>query len=72
MPRTLEAYSPKDEKINDDDGAEVTAGTEEEEAVLSSLMNSGAWSLQVLRHGTVIGEGIVERPDCALMYSVNE
>ena len=48
MPRTLEAYSPKDEKINDDDGAEITAGTGEEEAGSFSSMNSGAWSLQSL------------------------
>jgi hypothetical protein len=72
MPRTLEAYSPKDEKIRGDDGAELTASTEKEKAGSSSSMNSGAWSLQDLLQGTVTGEGIVERPDLTLMYSETE
>jgi hypothetical protein len=66
MPRTLEAYSPKDEKVNDDDGADVTGGTGGEAGSLS-LTSSKAWSCQGLRQGTVISEGIVERPDNTLM-----
>lgn len=71
MPRTLEPYSPKDEKCSEDDGADGPAGTGGE-AGSSSSTSSGAWSRQGLRQGTVIGERKVERPDSSSMYSVNE
>jgi len=68
MPRNLVAYSPKDEHIIDDNGAEVVVGTRGDD-VGSSSMNSGAVSFQGQHQGMVTGEGIDERLAKNLMYS---
>ena len=62
------AYSPKDEQIIDDDGAEVAVGTWGDD-VGSLSINLGAVNFQGRRQGMVIGEGIDERPAKNLMYS---
>jgi hypothetical protein len=72
MPRTVEAYSPKDEKLGRLAADDVSANTMGATGSSSST-NSGARRHHGLDHCTVTGGGGGdERADSSLRYSVKE